>query len=367
MSTSHLSMNDLIISNNEIEVLTGIEAIEKIPLEKSSEMDIEYIISCENIPINNKIPYLIESFLRKKREKSANTESNYRRSIILFFQKSISDITLADITSVKYQNVKVFLTSMIEYKKYKPSTIYNYTSALSSLYDNLMKYNSNNDHQQLNINYNPFKNLRDEKPNLICSETDFLNEKEMKSLLGHINENSDHIIDIRDKIMISIALTTALRKSDILKIKIQDIKQIGEFYIINIPVVQKTKNHHSVKLQYKIKLLIDKYLAATNRTYENDGTKYLFLGKKNIDGTTIMNKNSFNYILKKRLKNAHLRTNIKVHGLRHSAITDLLQKENVTLDEVRQIANHKNVNTTLRYSHNKVPLKNNPIDKIDIL
>ena len=312
--------------------------------------------------LNDKEEHFIDKFLKVKALKSENTAISYRTAYKQFFNKEINCITIEDIRKVTYYDCFNFLKKLEEAKA-APSTINEKIAALSSLYKWLLKFNSQT--MQI-IQINPFELLKEEKPKVVSEESEYLTEKEMHKVLVIIPENN--IKDLRDKIILSLAFTTALRKSDIKKIKIKDIQEIElaeTIYIIKIPISKKTKNSHTVKLQKKIKVLIDKYIEMTGRNYEEDREDYLFKGRSLEPGAQLAD-NTFNVIVKKRIANANINKHLKVHGTRHSALTAMLDR-GVPIQIVQKQANHKSINTTMRYIHSKISLENNPTDKINIL
>ncbi len=122
--------------------------------------------------------------------------------------------------------------------------------------------------------FNPFGNLRDEKPKVNSKETEFLTSEECTQLLSVFD--TEKIVELRNKTIMYLALTTALRKSELINIQLKDVTKYGEFDVIH--VIRKGNKKDMVKIQPGVKHLIEEYVKRTNRTFETDGEAYLFIG-----------------------------------------------------------------------------------------
>lgn len=340
----------------------------KIVLNSSTE-----IINSENREISIENPYLqnihfIERFLATR--KSKYTADAYRNDIEEFFRvKDVSEITIEQI-----QKVTIFdAAAWIETLKREPgkktdtylsaSSINRKVSSLASLYNWILKYRDNNTGTSV-IKYNPFANLKEEKPTINSEETEFLTKEETRRLLNSIK--TDTIIGLRNKLIFSIAFSTALRKSEILNIRVKDITTIMGYNVIK--VIQKRNKQDAKKIQPQVKALIDEYLIGTNRNYEKNAEDYLFLNhSNNSDGTAYkpLSASSLNQIIEACKNKIGIRKHLRVHSTRHTAIT-LAIDAGATVNKVAELAGHTNIQTTMRYVHSVDKLKNNAGDLIDI-
>lgn len=308
--------------------------------------------------------HFIEHFLQIKRNRSEYTARNYETAIKEFFKvDSINKITLEDIRKVDILDAEVYINELTKLG-YASSTINNRISALSSLYRWLLKYNDNNTGKFI-IRFNPFANLKEEKPKIVLKRpTKYLETSDMSRLVKSIN--TDNIIGLRNRTIISLLFTTALRKSEIINAKIGHIENVQGYYVLR--TLQKGSKIHYAKIVPEVKALLDLYLARTGRTYIDNADDYIFINHSN-------NKNYYNkeklsrYALNKMLKAACINARvpvITVHGTRHSAITSALDA-GVPIQQVKEnLANHKNIETTMRYVHVRNSMKNNPSDAINI-
>lgn len=306
--------------------------------------------------------HFIKYFLIIKGSKSKYTAISYERDIKDFFNvNSVEIITLDHIKKVNIFHVQDFLMKL-QNKNLSSATINRKISSLSALYKWLMKYKDNYTDFQL-IKYNPFGNVKEEKPTVNNKETEFLTKDECKKLLESIETIT--VLGLRNKAILSLAFTTALRKSEIINIKIGDIKKYGEFEVVE--VTRKGNKKDIVKLQPKVLDLIKMYLIETSRDKDRNADEYLFIGHStNNNNRNKLDASTLNYMIKKVCVNAGIKKKIKVHSTRHTAIT-LAITNGATIEKVREFAAHRNISTTNRYIHSIDKLKNNPGDNIDII
>ncbi|MCB2299760.1 tyrosine-type recombinase/integrase [Clostridium tagluense] len=319
---------------------------------------IEY--NCDsNVFLDNK--HFIWYFLEIKARKSIYTSKSYERDIKDYFSvDSISDISIEDIRKVSIVNTQNYIIKLMD-KNMSSATINRKISSLSALYKWLLKYQDNSTDIHI-IKYNPFGNLKEEKPVINNKETEFLTKEECKVLLSSIDTTT--ILGHRNKTILVLALTTALRKSEIINIKIKHVTTYTGYDVVKVR--RKGGKEDIVKLQKNVLAMINEYILLTKRNKLHSGEEYLFIGhssngknKEKLDASTL------NYMIKKVCKNAGIDKNLQVHSTRHTAIT-LAILEGATVEKVRDFAAHKNLATTNRYIHSVDRLKNNAGDLIDL-
>ena len=312
-----------------------------------------------DLVLNNK--HFILHFLEIKSRKSTYTAKSYECDIKDFFcVPSICDITLEDIKKVSILHTQNYIMKLMD-RNMSSATINRKVSSLSALYKWLLKYQDNSTGIHI-IKYNPFGNLKEEKPVINNKETDFLTKEECKVLLNSIDTST--ILGHRNKTIIALALTTALRKSEIINIKINHITTHTGYDVVRVR--RKGGKEDIVKLQGSVLLMINEYIKLTGRDKSSSDQEYLFIGhgangnnKEKLDASTL------NYMIKKVCKNAGIDKNLRVHSTRHTAIT-LAILAGATAEKVRDFAAHKNLSTTNRYIHSVDKLKNNAGDLIDV-
>jgi len=312
-----------------------------------------------DIKIDNK--HFIWYFLEIKSRKSSYTAKSYERDIKDFFCVSyISDIRMEDIKKVSLVDTQNFIMKLMD-KNMASATINRKISSLSALYKWLLKYQDNSTGIEI-IKYNPFGNLKEEKPVINNKETEFLTKDECKVLLESIDTST--ILGHRNKTILVLALTTALRKSEIINIKIKHITTYTGYDVVK--VMRKGGKGDIVKLQGNVLTMINSYIKLTKRDTLTNGEEYLFIGHStNGNNKEKLNSSTLNYMIKRVCTNAGLDKHLRVHSTRHTAIT-LAILAGATVEKVRDFAAHKNLATTNRYIHSVDKLKNNAGDLIDV-
>ena len=305
--------------------------------------------------------HFIRFFLELKGAKSKETSSAYERDIRQFFNVlDIEDITIDMIINKTILDAENFILQMKE-QGLSSSTINRKVSSLSSLYKWLLKYVDNRSGKRV-IFANIFGSLKEEKPTINNKPTNFLSEDEAKKLVSSLETTT--LLGLRNKLIISLILTTGLRKSELINIKIKDMANINGFNTILIH--GKGSKDRRIKVQNGIHEMIDDYLERTNRNIETSGEEYLFIGaSSNGLNADKLSKNAINNMLTKACKEANVPT-IVVHGLRHSSIT-IIYKKTHDPKLTQEFAGHSLFQTTERYIHSVMSLENNPTDLINVL
>ncbi len=306
--------------------------------------------------------HFIRAFLELKGGKSKYTAISYERDIRDFFRvENVEEVDLEYIRSVNIFHVQQYIMEL-QNKGLASATINRKVSSLSALYKWLMKYEDNYNDIKL-LKFNPFANVKEEKPTITNKVTEFLTEEEAKILIGSIDIST--VLGLRNKTILALALTTALRKSEMINIKISHITKYGHYDVID--VMRKGGKRDLVKVQPKIKELIEQYLEATNRNVEENGDEYLFVGHGvNKRNNEKMDPSTLNYMIKKVAMDCGINKKLKVHSTRHSAITIAIT-QGATIEKVREFAAHRSIATTNRYIHSIDKLRENPGDNIDII
>jgi site-specific recombinase XerD len=313
--------------------------------------------SCLIIPENK---HFIEYFLELKAIKCKGTAKEYERNIKTFFKvNDVKEITLDDIRKVNIIDCENWVREM-KIEGLSPNTINRRISALSSLYKWLLKYADNYTNFRL-IFVNPFDALQDIRPKAVREkDTEFLTVSEVRKLLNSIK--TDNVLELRNKTIIYILITTALRKSELINIKIKDIMTYNEYHVIK--VIGKGNKPDFVKLQPEGLKLVNEYLEKTNRSMEQNKDEYLFVGhsSNNLNGKKL-SSTALNQMVQAECKKANIKKHLTVHSLRHTAIT-LAILSGCSIEKVRDFARHSNISTTNIYIHSINKIKDNAGDYI---
>lgn len=185
-----------------------------------------------------------------------------------------------------------------------------------------------------------------------------LSNQQIARVLKGINQST--LQGKRDFAIINLLLRTGLRTIEIQRADIGDIaKRIDEakFYIEGKG--RDAKDEYVVLTYTSLKPILT-YLEARGQA---DKSAPLFASISDRNNGDRMTTRSISRLIKNALLKADIDDKrLTAHSLRHTAITNAL-KGGASLQEVKTMARHANINTTLIYSHNLERMAN-PAEKV---
>ena len=268
-------------------------------------------------------------YLEYEKGYSKKTIISYEKDLELF-NKYLKENKIENITSIDYNTIRKYLSHLHE-KKYESSSISRKISTLRSFF----KYNL----KEKNIKNNPMTLISNPKKEKKLPK--YLNYEEMEKLLNSID--TSELDGIRDRLIIELLYSTGIRVSELVNIKIKDIK-IKEN---QINILGKGNKERIVLFGEKAKEMIKIYLNAYKEYFKgNILNDYLLINKKGKQLTT----NKIELIVKDVLKKSSLKLNISPHTLRHTFATHMLDS-GADLKSVQELLGHENLKTTAIYTH----------------
>lgn len=169
----------------------------------------------------------------------------------------------------------------------------------------------------------------------------FLTTDEVDRLLGVLNE--DNPIEIRNKTMIELAYDTGLRVSELINLKMADLR----LTVGLIQILGKGNKERVIPLSDIDIANIEKYRdTARPHLLKNRRTDHLFVTHRG----TKMTRQNFNLILDEKAKAAGIAKKVTPHMLRHSFASHLLAK-GMDLRFIQELLGHQNITTTEIYTH----------------
>ena len=188
---------------------------------------------------------------------------------------------------------------------------------------------------------------------------DYLTKKQVSKLLKAIDRST--LKGKRDYAMLSLMVTTGLRTVSIINDNVEDIRAAGDATAL----YYKGKGHQEkatyVKLAEPVEEAIRDYLKARGRA---DGKEPLFTSTAHRNNGGRMTTRSISRVAKESLIDIGLDSDrLTAHSFRHTAAT-LNLLNGGTVEETQQLLDHKNINTTLIYSHALERAKNNSEKRI---
>ncbi|WPY01750.1 Phage recombinase domain protein (plasmid) [Candidatus Trichorickettsia mobilis] len=166
----------------------------------------------------------------------------------------------------------------------------------------------------------------------------------------------------RDFAIINLLVRTGLRTIEIQRANIEDINQTGGVAKLHIQGKGRdTKDDYVILTHASLKPILS-YLKCRGETKDTDPL-FTSLSDRNNGGR--MTTRSLSRIAKGVMIEAGIDSKrLTAHSLRHTAITTAL-RAGASLQEVKAMARHADMNTTLIYSHNIDRETNAPEHKID--
>jgi site-specific recombinase XerD len=264
----------------------------------------------------------------KRRNLSARTFETYTNCI-----KKFIDYVGKPLGQLSANDAKDFLLFLMNEKKVSGNTLNVYHMAIRFFLEDILRKN-----MKLNIKYS-------RRPNKM---PEFLSKEEVKKLIGQI-KNWKH------RLMIEVLYGGGLRVSELLNLKIQDLRinegcgfirqgkgRKDRIFVLSKICVDKIKNLIEIE-----KLNPEDNLFLTNR-YER------------------YSERSVQEIVKRATRLAGINKNVHCHTLRHSFATHLIQN-GASLNEVQTMLGHKSPETSMIYVHmaspNMINIKS-PLDEL---
>lgn len=265
---------------------------------------------------------------------SGNTKRAYARDIMDFFEiDDLSKLTTARTKSVTPKEVAAFRDKLIAEGK-KPATVQRKLSALRSVYNYLMTMGA------ITINPAHPKLVRSPKKSSV-RKTDIITWDDAIRILNSADRST--AIGRRDYTLLFLSLNLGTRRSELLKIQLDDMKHGPEGHYVYIK--GKGEKERFIFLRPDVKATIDEYMK--DRGPESGP---LFPGrKKELDGS------QFWRIVKVYAEKAGLK-DIHPHSLRAAFIT-LAHQKGVPIADIQKTVGHSRGETTLAYARDLEMIK----------
>lgn len=274
------------------------------------------------------LPIDCRNFLNylKAENKSHNTIVNYaldlRGWLTFQFKDEMKSIKSEDLNNIKLEDLYNYIGELSGKKA--SASIARTTGAIKSFFRYLNKFNI--------VAINPSLHLN--SPKIQKRVPKYLTENEMIKLLESVDNGRSDSPE-RDYAMLLVFLTTGIRLSELINIKVKDVADNGM-----LTVTGKGDKQREIPLSNSCLNAIESY-TKTRRNNSN----ILFTNKAGGQITP----NGVQQLVKKYLKRIG-KEDFSVHKLRHSAITNMLQN-GANLKTLQEIAGHTSLKTTEIYAH----------------
>ena len=163
----------------------------------------------------------------------------------------------------------------------------------------------------------------------------------------------------RNHAIVLTLLNCLLRRSEIGAMNVEHIRSLHGHWVIDLPETKGGANQF-VKAPVHVIMEIRKM-----RAFYGIESGPLWRSMRGPTKGKRLSARQINNIVKQVAKRAGLPTEISTHTLRHTGCT-LALEAGATLHQVQVHARHKNINTTLRYIHQRDKLNNSAADLIGL-
>lgn len=272
--------------------------------------------------VDNFLDYI---FLEKKY--SSNTFRAYKKDLNEFIN-FIDKESINSLKDVKKKNIHEYLY-FLSVKNLTSKTVSRKLASIKSFFNFLVK-------NQI-VKNNVAKSVP--SPKLDKRLPVFLNQDQISLLLKL--EHTDDLVELRNNLILEIFYSTGVRISELVKIKIQDIK----FNDNSISILGKGGKKRIVIIGNYAKKKLQDYLSYSKL----NSVGYLFNNVRKSSIGHISERNVFN-IVKKYTAKVTQNDKISPHALRHTFATHLLNN-GADLMSVKELLGHSDLSSTQIYTH----------------
>jgi len=244
--------------------------------------------------------------------------------------------------------------SILDYKEYlhqnkKNSTANTYLVAIKSFFNYLeKKHNTENPTADI-------KNFKTDK----TFKKDIITPDQIKSIIHSLPANNEE--DRRNKAIFILLVFTGLRTIELERANVEDLRLIGNAsYVLDIQSKGSTQKNDLVKVSNYPLSVLQNYLEERGATPGEP----LFVSVSDRCKNKRLSSQMISRIIKAIFKNNNLDSErLTAHSLRHTAIT-LAIESGAKIHEVKAMARHSNIETTMIYVHQLDRLKNSAEDQL---
>jgi integrase/recombinase XerD len=267
------------------------------------------------------------------------TSSTYTRCIRQFF-KWIRENNITNPTR----------TDIIAYRDYlkghlKPSTVQTYIISLKQFYKWI---------EAEGIGKNIATNIKGAKVDRAFKK-DYFSKEQIKEIITQDN------LSIRDKAIISLAVSGGLRTAEISRANIEDMRNLGDRTVLYLKGKGKDERTDYIEIPKQVEQIIKSYLLTRSDTPPRSP---IFTSESNRNTEGRLSTRSISRLIKEAFINAGYDSErLTAHSLRHTTAT-LNLLNGASLEETQQYLRHADINTTMIYAHHIDRMKNKSSERL---
>lgn len=168
----------------------------------------------------------------------------------------------------------------------------------------------------------------------------YLTRAEIKRIMSKIDKNPSAIMRIRDKTIVSLALSTGMRVGAIVNLNVEDLN--FDEQVIN--VIEKGNKSREISIGTNTVQLLKDWIMVRNKTFADVSTNALFISQMKMRITS----KAVGEMIKKYTAEAKINKHITPHKCRSSAATNLAAS-GVSIQAIAKQLGHNQISTTQRY------------------
>ena len=293
--------------------------------------------------------FAFEEFFHAK-IRNAHTRRAYRRAVLCFLQwceqrqRSLHEVSPAD--------VGIYLDEL----KHSVASKKQILAGLRHFFDGMVTRHA--------IALNPALSVRGERYQVLEGKTPEITIKQARKLLSSIN--TDNVVGLRDKAIMSILIYTASRVGAVARLKLKDLYDTGDQYCLHF--LDKGGKSREIPVRHDLQGLLRFYLQSTGSNLGDATDHPLFrtsIRKTKTLSVRPMSAGDIGRMIKRRMKACGLPLRLSPHSFRVATITDLLH-QGVPLSDVQHLAGHADPRTTKLYDRRQKCITRNIVERISI-
>ncbi len=276
-----------------------------------------------------------------------DTKETYKAHLLDFIKwinaNGIQNATKVDILKYKQELIN----------RYSNSTVCLKISSLKSFYGFLNEQGMANDIT---------KNIKGAKISK-GFKRDVFTLEQIQDIMNTIDRTT--LVGARDYAMVNLFLRTGLRSCEVNRANIEDIRNKDGEIVLYVQGKGRTDKDEFVVLTPSMLNILNEYLNMREQKQHITDTSPLFISLSDRNFGERLSLFSIRWLVKNILREAGINSKrLTTHSTRHTAIT-LSLLSGADLLEVKEMARHTSVDTTLLYAHNVKRLANAPEKKLE--
>ena len=293
--------------------------------------------------------FAYEEFFHAK-IRNSHTRRAYRRAVLCFLQwcdgrqRTLQEVSPAD--------VGIYLDGLTLSVASKKQIL----AGLRHFFDGMVTRHA--------IALNPALSVRGERYQVMEGKTPEITIKQARKLLSSIN--TDNVVGLRDKAIMSILIYTASRVGAVARLKLKDLYDSGDQYCLHF--LDKGGKSREIPVRHNLQGLLRSYLRSTGCNLGDATDRPLFrtsIRKTKTLSDRPMSAGDIGRMLKRRMKACGLPPRLSPHSFRVCVITNLLS-QGVPLEDVQNLAGHADPRTTRLYDRRHKSITRNIVERISI-